>query len=304
MTGYLHSRYAQSLAGLGTPRLLPRSEGWIVERAIPGTEERDAMGCYPLFACRRWDRLEEDLRELEGRLVSLALVTDPFGEHDEPLLRRCFDQVVPFKRHFVVDLHRDRIGSKHHRYYARKATEAVRVEECPSPIDLLDEWTGLYAGLVRRHGIRGVQAFSRDAFAAQLTTPGLVMLRAVRQGVTVGAHLWYLQGEVAYSHLQASSELGYRLMTSYALYAEALRLLASRARWLDLGAGAGVAERPDDGLARFKSGWATGTRVAYFCGRILDPGRYAAISGGREPAADRYFPLYRAGELAPRVSSR
>jgi hypothetical protein len=299
VTGYLHPEYVVSLAGLGTPRLLPASGGWILEREIPGTSGRDAMGCYPLFACRRWDRLEEDLHGLEGGLVSLALVADPFGEHGEPLLRRCFDRVVPFKRHFVVDLGRPlaEIGSKHHRYYQRKASAAVEVEECPCPAGHLDEWTGLYGHLVRRHGLTGIQAFSRSIFAAQLSIPGLVMLRAVHGGETVGIHLWYLQGEVAYSHLQASSDLGYRLMASYALYGAALRLLSPRVRWLDLGAGAGVAV-PSRGLERFKAGWATETRTAWFCGRVLDPERYAELSAGREPAG--YFPAYRAGEMEAR----
>ena len=49
----------------------------------------------------------------------------------------------------------------------------------------------------------------------------------------------------------------------------------------------GVARR------RFKRGWATGTRTAHFCGRVLDPERYAQLAGA---AATSYFPAYRAGE--------
>ncbi len=43
--GYLHPGYAESLAEFGTPRLLPRSEGWALEREAPGFPFRDAMGC-------------------------------------------------------------------------------------------------------------------------------------------------------------------------------------------------------------------------------------------------------------------
>ncbi len=78
-TGYRHPLYAASLAEHGTPRRLPASDGWILERDIPGFTGRDAMGCYPLFCCGRWDRLADDLRELGDGLVSLTLVTDPFG---------------------------------------------------------------------------------------------------------------------------------------------------------------------------------------------------------------------------------
>src|SRR5229473_8652620 len=98
VTGYAHPGYAASLSEFGTPRLLPRSGGWILERRIPGCQERDAMGCYPLFACQHWSQLHADLDEIGSELVSVTLVTDPFGGYQEGLLRQCFpDQVVPFK---------------------------------------------------------------------------------------------------------------------------------------------------------------------------------------------------------------
>ena len=64
------------------------------------------MGCYPIFTCQDWSKLAPDLQDLGDALVSLALVTDPFGEYDEPYLRRNFDIVFPFKEHYVVDLQR------------------------------------------------------------------------------------------------------------------------------------------------------------------------------------------------------
>ena len=106
LSGYGHPSYAASLAEFGTPRRLRRSGGWVLERRIAGTEARDAMGCYPLFVCQDWRALEADLDELDG-LVSLALVSDPFGDYDEDVLRRCFrDVLVPFKPHFVTDVSR------------------------------------------------------------------------------------------------------------------------------------------------------------------------------------------------------
>src|SRR3990172_4731763 len=76
VTGYLHPGHAASLAEFGTPRPLPHSGGWLLERTIPGSESRDAMGCYPLFACRDWSRLPMDLEDLARDLVSVSLVTD------------------------------------------------------------------------------------------------------------------------------------------------------------------------------------------------------------------------------------
>lgn len=293
--GYAHPLYAKSLAEFGTPRPLPRSGGWILERDIPDTPYRDAMGPYPLFVCRDWMGLEADLEGLGEELVSLTAVTDPFGEYDERLLYRCFDEVRPFKEHYVTDLYAPRI-SKHHRYYARKALEKVRVEECAEPVRFLDDWTNLYAGLAQRHGLKGIKAFSREAFARQLRVPGIAMLRAVSDEQTVGMHLWYVSGGVAYSHLAASSELGYGLMASYALYRFAVERFAGRVRWLDLGAGAGAGEA-SGGLSRFKRGWATGTRTTYLCGRVFDREAYEELSRRSRPET-AYFPAYRTGELA------
>lgn len=239
--------------------------------------------------------MQEDLEHIQD-LVSLTLVTDPFGEYDEGLLKECFDTVRHFKDHFTADLTLPAatIASKHHRYYTRKALQDVRVEECEKPIQFLDEWVGLYAGLARRHGLTGIKTFSRDAFARQLEIPGTVMLRATSDGETVGIHLWYVSENVAYSHLASSSPQGYEKMAAYALYGFAIERFAGRVRWLDLGAGAGLGEEPG-GLDRFKKGWSTGTHAAYLCGKVFDREVYAELS--EETLGASYFPAYRAGEL-------
>jgi len=271
----------------------------VLEREIPNADARDAMGCYPLFACADWRGLEADLEEVDD-WVCLSLVTDPFGAYDQRDLQRCFGaRAVPFKRHYVTELSRpiESIVSRHHRYYARKALEKVSVERCSEPLAFLDEWTELYSCLIARHDLKGIKAFSRAAFAAQLKTPGVVMLRATHDGSAVGAHLWYLQGDVAHSHLAAVNTLGYELMASYALHWFALRTFAAETGWLNLGAGAGSAEHESRGLATFKRGWATDTRTAFFCGRIFDEPKYReTLSVQRIPEND-YFPEYRRGEM-------
>jgi hypothetical protein len=298
-SGYLHPGYAASLTEFGTLRPLPRSGGWILVRAIPSSEARDAMGCYPLFACRDWSRLPEDLAEAGADLVSLSLVTDPFGAYDPVDLESWFDVSRPFKEHMVVELDRpgDRIASRHHRYYARRALEHLSVEVVEAPEGALDEWVELYGTLVRRHRMSGIHAFSRAAFARQLALPGAVLFRASYRGEPVGAQLWYEQEGVAYSHLQATSPSGYRMYAAYALYWTALGWFRGRVGWLDLGAGAGAASEGADGLARFKRGWSSGRRWTYLCGRIFDPERYEALSRARG-AGTGYFPAYRAGEFA------
>jgi hypothetical protein len=300
MTGYAHPAYAASLAEFGEPRFLPRSEGWILERPIPGTPLRDAMGCYPLFACRDWHRLSEDLEAIDGSLVSLALVTDPFGVYEPEALARMFpDACRPFKEHFVVDLSLDPASfvDAHHRRNARKGLREVDVEPCEASEPVLGDWTRLYHTLIERHAIQGMTAFSERTFRRQLQTPGMMVYRAVRAKRTVGMVLWYVCGAVAYYHLGAYDEDGYRCGASFALFTVAIREFAGMGlRWLSLGAGAGVDGRGTDGLSRFKRGWASGTRTAFFCGRVFDRTRYDALVGSA--SRNGYFPSYRHGEFS------
>lgn len=301
-TGYLHRDYALSLAQFGRPRLLPRSQGWILERPIPEAGGRDAMGLYPLFCCRSWDTLDADLEALAGDLVSLSLVSDPFADVDRAALERCFPDVArPFKEHFVVDLSRtpEHFVSDHHRRNVEQALDQVHVERVDEPAARLDDWTRLYDTLIRRHNISGITAFSREAFALQLQVPGVAVFRGVHQEKTVSMLIWYRQGDVAYYHLGAHSALGYDLVASFALFWKAIDHFRAQTgiRWLNLGAGAGARGDADDGLSRFKRGWATGTRTAYFCGRVFNRHQYEAAIAALGVGETDYFPAYRQGEF-------
>jgi len=240
------------------------------------------------------------LEDLGDELVSLALVTDPFGKYDPAYLRRCFkDVVIPFKEHFIVDLRRpmNEFVSKSRRKHAHRALRKVQVEVSQKPTQFVEEWVALYNTLIERHNVRGIRAFSRKAFAKQLSIPGMVMLRAVYQGITVGATLWFVQGEVSYSHLAAFSKVGYELRASYALNWFAIEYFSDKVRWLDLGGGAGITKDGTDGLSLYKRGWSTDTRTVYFCGRIFNHERYAEIVKAKGISATDYFPVYRKGEF-------
>lgn len=299
MAGYLDPGYAESLAEFGSPLHLPRSDGWLLERPIPATPCKDAMGCYPLFFCADWSRLSEDLLALDD-IVSVCLVADPFGDYQPADLGKCFDIVNMAKSRYVIDTRRpmEDYVSEHHKYYARKALKSIVVELCDEPIAHIDEWTALYSVLCERHGLQGIKAFSRAAFSRQFTLPGLVMFRAVANGVTVGLDLWYQQGEVAYGHLAAFSRLGYQLRASYALKWHLIDYFSSRARWIDLGGVPGTGSSPDNGLAKFKQGWSTDTRPTYFCGKIINQSLYAELSQRSGTTDSTYFPAYRQGEFA------
>jgi hypothetical protein len=301
MKGYSHPAYAASLAEFGTPRSLPHSGGWLLERPIAGTSYRDAMGCYPLFACHDWSELQVDLDQLGNELVSVAIVADPFGNYDPEQLRACFpDRVTPFKEHMVTDLSRlpESYVDRQHRRKALKALEQLQIERCGDPTPFVDEWNKLYATLVQRHGIRGLTAFSENSFRAQLAVPGISMFRAMHGNETVGMTLWYEDRGVAYYHLGAYSETGYEFEASFALFWRVIDYFANKGlQWLNLGAGAGLSNDEADGLARFKRGWATGTRTAYFCGRIFDEAKYAEAMRARQVSESDYFPAYRKGEF-------
>lgn len=301
-SGYLHPLYAQSLSEFGEPLELSSSKGWILKRPITGTSFMDGMGPYPIFACQDWSCLGKDLDQLEGQLVSAALVTDPFGAYTHPELLEYFkDLANPYKEHFVIDLEQrpEEFVSAHHQRNAQKALMAVRVEVDTEPVHRLSEWALLYEILIERHQIRGISRFSPAAFEIQLRTPGIVAFRAVQDSMTVGMLLWYVQGDIGYYHLGAYTPQGYSSHASFALFWTLLEYFSSRGlRWLSLGAGAGTHSDGSDGLTRFKRGWSTGTRTAYFCGRIFDREKYQQITSLGGVQDTRYFPAYRAGEFA------
>lgn len=300
VTGYLHPDYARSLGEFGEPLALPRSGGWLLKRAVDDDAE-DAMGPYPLFTCSNWKTLKCDFDELGKSLVSVTVVTDPLGEYDAPLLRDCFgDLVIPFKSHYVTELDcsAESAMSEHHARNVRVGLKQVRVERCDIPSAYLEDWVRLYTVLMQRHQISGIRAFSRNSFATQLETPGIVCFRAVRDGETVGMVLWYVQNSAAYYHLGAYTEHGYELRASFALFRAALDYFAGCGlKYGNLGAGAGVGNAADDGLSRFKRGWSTTVRTAYLCGRIFDRQKYDDLVRTRGVGHAGYFPAYRRGEF-------
>ena len=258
------------------------------------------MGCYPLFACRDWQRLRADVEAMQGDLVTLTLVTDPFGAYRSSELQAAFPDVCrPYKEHYVVDL-RNALNlphSAHHRRNLERARGRVEVEASADPPAHAVEWVALYEHLIVRHRISGVAAFLPSTLTAQLQVPGLTMLRAIHDGQTAGITLWYQHGEVAYYHLGAYSDAGYACGASFVMFQFAIDHFRTRATWLNLGAGAGATGDALDGLTRFKRGWANGTRTAWLCGRVLDRRAYALLAAAEVHSESSYFPQYRAGEF-------
>lgn len=303
VTGYEHPGYAASLSEFGTILRLPRSGGWALRRPIEGSRQSDLIGPYPLFFCKDWSGLPQDLADLASTAVSFSMVTDPFANLEFEFLKSCFDVVMPFKKHFIADLSRPikTFVSKSHQETVRRAIKKIKVSLCSDPSALLNEWVRLYCNLMRRHRIGGIRAFSERAFAQQLTIPGMVAFEAreIATGDIVGLDLWYLQRDIAYGHLTAFSDRGYELRASYATKWCVLNYFSDKARYLNLGAAAGASVEltASNGLAKFKRGWSTDTCTNYFCGRILDPVAYAKLVHDKKAEAASFFPAYRKGEF-------
>jgi hypothetical protein len=300
LMGYAHPKYALSLQEFGEPRELPNCGGWILVRQIPGTPYKDAMGCYPLFACRDWTRLRQDLEHVGSDLVSLTLVTDPFSGVTRAYLEQCFDLVKPFKTHYVVDLSHplESFVNKGHRKNARKSLEMMDIEVCCQPIQYLDHWIRLYDTLISRHKIKGINAFSPKCFEIQLSLPGMVMVLGRQKEKIIGATLILIQNQETHFHLSAFTDEGYKIRASYGTHWKALVYGCEQGtRYFNLGGAAGITEGQLDGLSEFKRGWSNDRRMAYLCGRIFDRQKYDSICEQYHISNVKYFPVYRAGEF-------
>ena len=299
-SGYYSQDYAESLSEFGDVVSLPGAEAWILARSIPNSDWKDVMGCYPLLCCNNWSQLCDDIASLENDYVSFSCVSDPLGAYANEDFKRTFDFARFYKKSYVVDLavpERERT-SRHHLRELRRAEKRVDTEICKNKNMWLDDWNSLYRQLIRRHNIRGLAVFSASSFERQFSVPGFIAYRACRNNQTVGMVIWYVCGKFAYHHLGAYSDAGYRHGASYALMASVLRDLARiGVRWVNLGAAAGVLDKAKDGLALFKSGWATDRRSTYFCGKILDHDRYQALIKATGTQQTDYFPAYREGEF-------
>jgi hypothetical protein len=292
LTGYLHPRYIASLAQ-GTPIELPACGAWLLKRPIAGTSWYDATGPYPLLCCADWRELAGDFDRLSDDIVSIVAIADPLGGYSPQQLAEAFDRRIPYKEHFVVETGPapDSFVSRSHRAHAMRALGRINVTVCERPGDLLDEWCRLYQVLAERHSIPEDRRMSRAALAMQLEVPGLVVFQASAAGQTVGLDLWYEQGDCAQGHLAAFDELGYSLRASYATKWRMLEYFRQRVRWINLGGVPDGSQR--GGLAAFKRGWATTTRIAWLCERVLAPERYKELTLVRGTPQRQYFPAYR-----------
>jgi hypothetical protein len=294
--GYADSRYANSLSQFGEPIFLPNSKGWVLKRPISGTSYFDIMGLYPLFCCQDESKLKDDIVNLNGKYISIAMVLDPLQKYDMNALESQFsDRYIPFKEHYIVDLKLplEKVVSSHHRYYAKKSLKTTQIEHCSEPHSVLEKWCSLYDQLKKRHGFSGISQFSKKSFRKQFSVPGSFVFTAKLNDKIEGIQIWFMSGNRVYHHLSAYSDLGYRSRISYAMIWVVLHFFKERkADMANLGGGAGFKNKAD-GLTKFKKDWASETRTAYFAGKIINLPIYTQLTKKVSKSNSFYFPAYR-----------
>lgn len=264
------------------------------------------MGLYPVFSCTDWDALGPAITSLKKtnsaetepvfRPVSLTLVTDPFCPLGSDGLGAIFDLCHPLGDHWLIDLGRPLMPSKHHRKKLRRAGPA-RIEAAPADPALGPAFADLYAELARKKGIRDMRRFDAESLAAQVAVPGAHLVTARDEtGALIGADLYYLDGEVAHAHLSAYAARGYDRSVSYPMIAAAHEYFATRASWINLGGAPASDAGTGGGIGHFKRGWTEQTRPTFLCGAVLDRAAYDTLTRTRAPDTD-WFPAYRAGEF-------
>lgn len=286
---YARATYASAF---GLPALdVPEWQTALLQRPIPGSEWHDALGCYPLCTIALTANLESGLERLRAHgMVSVALVADPTVGLTKERLLAAFPVCHPFKQHYLLDRGAGEFQfSTTHRRWIRKAIRLCRIEQaCLS--ELLGEWDKLYRGAIERHGMTGLQKFSSEYFRALSRMPEIHAFCARIDGEPVAISLWVRAPGVAYYHLGASNEKGYRTQAMYGVFAAALEYFAD-VPIIHFGGAAGIEARSEDGLVRFKRGFANREVEAYFCGACLDRERYATLTQSK--SATSYFPAYR-----------
>ena len=287
---YAAEGYLAALAKTGERVLTVEAWGGaVLVRPIAGAAgAEDACGAYPVARLSPEVDVQAGLDDLAAQgLISFVMVADPLSGPSAARLSAAFDVARPFKTHQLVDPARYD-PTKHHKAEIRRARKRVAVE-AGRLADHLPAWTALYAALSRRHAIVGPAAFPTTNWAYLAEARGLTAFVARIGGETAAMGLWFEHEGVAYNHLGASSAAGYAAGASYALYDAAIEHYR-HCRVLNLGGGAGSSDDPDDGLARFKRGFATDIALAHLYGKVLDPARYAMLCSG---GGDGYFPAYR-----------
>jgi len=289
---YATLSYAETLAHVGRPLYVPAWQSHVIVRDWKN-QTSDATGPYPITCIDIASDLGSGLEQLRSfGLVSITIVVDGLLGPGIKQIERAFTFARPFKPHYLVDYTAGAYNpSKHHRYEIRRAARlGVDVKIVPLR-SILPAWTALYRGLVSKRDISGASHFPPESFDALAKCEGLTTVAAFVAGELASCHLWIRYDRFVWSHLAASSPLGYDSGAAYAIYDHSIRMFAGHV--VDLGGAAGIGETGNDGLSRVKAGFANRIQHSYLCGAILDPKKYETLCAESNSSGSAYFPAYR-----------
>lgn len=288
---YARADYAATLGHIGRPVAVPEWNAWVLARPTPCGTREDAVGVSPLTVIAPEADLGGGLARLKALgLVSVVLV---WGDRLGPpptVLEVAFDITRPFKSHQVLDRSLGPLAfGKHHRYEIKRALSRVVAAEIALG-DHLPAWAALYGELAARHGLGGTHIFPPEHYALLAALPEVRTFAAFIDQRMVSAHLFVTHQGHAMSHLAASAAEGYAAGAAYAVNDLAARTLID-CDVINFGGGAGMGDNPEDGLVRFKKGFANAVAPARLCGAVLDADAYRALS--IDTVDSGFFPAYR-----------
>jgi hypothetical protein len=273
--------------------------GWktsVITRCIPGTDYRDAIGCYPFLPFAPHVDIACGLAELKAEgIVSVVLVTDPLHEPSADGLSE-FDFCRPYKTHYMFDRSLGPINYTRRRWReVKQARDDLRIAEVDYPA-YASEFSRLYGNLINQHQIVGAAAFDDQFFDALKNVPGIRAIAAWAGDDLVSMMTFVVFEGTAYSYLAGTTPEGRLRRAHYGLYAEALEGFMD-ARILNLGGAPGFKDDSEHGIVHVKRKLANTTRMSLLCGAVLVPEIYASLmtenSASRIGGADSFFPAYR-----------
>lgn len=300
MHPYATLAYANTQKHIGQPLYVPAWRTHVIVRS-GDAQVRDAVGPYPLACLAQESDLVRGLEWLrDAGMVSVVLVVDTLTGPPLASFKEAFPITRIFKPHYLVDPDAGAYApSKHHCYELRRA-DRRKVETRPTPLrEILGQWTALYDELIARHRVTGIQRFSRESFEALADCEGVSAVGAFIDGELCSCHIWVQWRGRVWSHLAATNALGYANGAAYAVYDWSIRHYSGQL--INLGGAAGIGSAEDDGLAKFKAGFANRQHPSHLCGAILDAATYHALCAERGIRESDYFPAYRAPAASERT---
>ncbi len=288
---YSTFEFANIYNHIGSPIEIPEWDTWSIQRIIPNNNGKDVMGCYPLILIQSEADLNGGLKRLrELGLISIVFVADAFTNPSLPQMTQIFNLIKPFKTHYLHNNNLPTQYSKHHRYELKQSLKQVEVRII-SLSDYLPQWIDLYQNLITHHNISGIQAFPPNALYDMGKLDGFTTIAAFHNNTMVSCHIWACSDNQVHSYLAASNKEGYSFRAAYAIYDAAIQHF-SNVEIINFGGSAGLGDNPEDGLAKFKSGFSNHREIAHIYGSILNHEKYELLTKNLNPNI-HYFPAYR-----------